>query len=135
QMYDPLLLNHFIYHAYNEYWIEGIREYLPVKVVVERIISDVNNDYPVVNGYNLYQNYPNPFNPNTVINYSIQEAGLVKIKVYDILGREVAILINETKEAGYHSVVFNASNLPSGVYIYTLKVNGYADSKKMLLLK
>lgn len=85
--------------------------------------------------YILEQNYPNPFNPTTLLNYSVKEAGLVKIKVYDVLGSEVAELVNETKEAGYHSVEFNASNLPSGVYIYTLQVNGFSSSNKMLLLK
>lgn len=83
----------------------------------------------------LKSNYPNPFNPSTVINYSVKEAGLVKLKVYDILGSEVAELVNETKEEGYHSVEFNASNLPSGVYIYALQVNGFTSSKKMLLMK
>ncbi|MCJ7554443.1 MAG: YCF48-related protein [Ignavibacteriaceae bacterium] len=85
--------------------------------------------------FKVFQNYPNPFNPSTTIHYSIKEAGLVKIKLFDILGKEVVVLTNETEEAGYHSVEFNASNLPSGVYIYTLRVNGYSDSKKMLLLK
>jgi hypothetical protein len=83
----------------------------------------------------LNPNYPNPFNPNTVINYSVKEIGLVKLRVYDILGSEVATLVNETKEAGNFIVEFKASNLPSGVYIYTIQVNGYSDSKKMLLLK
>jgi hypothetical protein len=85
--------------------------------------------------YNLLQNFPNPFNPNTVINYSIKETGLVKLKVYDILGTEVADLINETKDAGNHSVNFNASHLSNGVYIFTFQVNGYSKSKKMLLMK
>lgn len=89
----------------------------------------------VINEYKLFSNYPNPFNPSTVINYAVKEAGLVKIKVFDILGSEVAELVNETKELGYHSVEFNASNLPSGVYIYTLQVNGFSASQKMLLLK
>ena len=82
-----------------------------------------------------FQNYPNPFNPGTIIDYSVKEAGLVKIKIYDVLGSEVGTLVNEAKEAGYHSVEFNASNLPSGVYIYTLQVNEFSASKKMLLLK
>jgi Secretion system C-terminal sorting domain len=84
----------------------------------------------------LHPNHPNPFNPSTVvINYSVKEAGLVKLRVYDILGSEIAELVYETQESGNHSVEFNASDIPSGVYIYTLQVNGYSDSKKMLLLK
>lgn len=85
--------------------------------------------------YRLLSNYPNPFNPNTVIHFSVKDAGLVSLKVFDILGREVAVLVNDIKEAGNHSVEFNASNLPSGVYLYTIQVNGYANSKKMLLVK
>ena len=83
----------------------------------------------------LKQNYPNPFNPTTIIKYSIKESGLVKLKIYDLLGAEVAELVNEVKEAGYHSVEFNAATLPSGVYIYTMQVNGFTASKKMLLMK
>ncbi|HCY75204.1 MAG TPA: hypothetical protein DHV28_04740 [Ignavibacteriales bacterium] len=88
-----------------------------------------------VREYNLDFNYPNPFNPSTVINYAVKEAGLVRLKVYDILGAEVAELVNEIKEAGNHTIEFNASQLPSGVYIYTLQVNGFTGSKKMLLMK
>lgn len=85
--------------------------------------------------YSLSQNYPNPFNPNTAIYYSVKDAGLVSLKVFDILGSEVAVLVNSTKEPGNYEVSFDAINLPSGVYIYTLKVNGFTDSKKMLLLR
>ncbi|MFZ2324923.1 MAG: T9SS type A sorting domain-containing protein [Ignavibacteriaceae bacterium] len=85
--------------------------------------------------YSLSDCYPNPFNPSTIINYSVKDAGLVKVKIYDILGSEIAELVNENKESGNHSVGFNASNLPSGVYIYTLQVNGFSASRKMLLLK
>jgi len=95
----------------------------------------VGSEEKMPSEYILEQNHPNPFNPTTLLNYSVKEAGLVKIKVYDVLGSEIAELVNEIKEAGYHSVEFNASNLPSGVYIYTLQVNGYYASQKMLLLK
>ena len=80
-------------------------------------------------------NYPNPFNPTTTINYQIPENGFVTIKVFDVLGKEVATLVNENKSAGYYSLNFNASNLTSGVYIYTINANGFAQSKKMLLMK
>jgi hypothetical protein len=70
--------------------------------------------------YSLMQNYPNPFNPATTISYSIPNYGLVTIKVYDILGTEVASLVNENKGAGYYSIEFNASELPSGIYFYTI---------------
>jgi hypothetical protein len=79
--------------------------------------------------------YPNPFNPVTNIQYGLKEAGMVELKVYDMLGREVAILVNEAKPEGYYSVSFNASNLPSGTYISSLKINGQLYNTKMILLK
>ena len=85
--------------------------------------------------FKLDQNYPNPFNPSTVINYAVKESGLVNIKVFNLIGQVVAELVNERKEAGNHTIEFNASQLPSGVYIYTLQVNGFTGSKKMLLMK
>ncbi|MFZ1517536.1 MAG: T9SS type A sorting domain-containing protein [Ignavibacteriaceae bacterium] len=85
--------------------------------------------------YSLQSNFPNPFNPTTIINYSVKDVGFVSLKVFDILGSDVATLVNETKEAGNFAVEFNPANLPSGVYIYTLQVNGYSESKKMLLMK
>ncbi len=85
--------------------------------------------------FGLYQNYPNPFNPSTTINYSIPAAGNVELKIYDILGNEVANLVNETEESGNHSVLFDASKLASGVYLYTLRANNFVQTKKMMLLK
>jgi hypothetical protein len=83
----------------------------------------------------LYQNYPNPFNPSTRIQYAISSTQFVKLEVYDVLGREIASLVNEEKPAGTYEVDFNAVNLASGVYIYTLKVNGVSYSKSMILLR
>ena len=83
----------------------------------------------------LEQNYPNPFNPTTEIEFSIIKQGFVSLKVYDLLGREVANLINEELNAGKYSVVFDASQLASGTYIYHLNVDGLRFSKKMILLK
>ncbi len=85
--------------------------------------------------YKLEQNYPNPFNPTTTINYSIKSDGFVSLKVYNILGQQVADLVNQNQRAGYYNVNFNAFNLPSGVYIYTIKTSGFTSSKKMLLIK
>lgn len=85
--------------------------------------------------YSLSANYPNPFNPVTTIDYSIKFNGLVSLKVYDILGNEVATLVNENKSAGFYSVNFNASDLSSGIYIYTIKSGNFTDSKKLILLK
>jgi len=83
----------------------------------------------------LEQNHPNPFNPSTSIQYSISNRQFVSLKVYNVLGKEIATLVNEEKSAGSYNVEFNASHLASGVYIYTLRANGYSASQKMLLLK
>ena len=83
----------------------------------------------------IAQNYPNPFNPSTSIGYSIPEKGMVEIKVYDILGSEVAVLLNEDMDRGEHVISFNGSGLPSGAYIYRITYDGHAFSRKMMLLK
>lgn len=86
-------------------------------------------------GFELKQNYPNPFNPTTKISYSIQENGQVTIKIFDSLGQAVKTLVNENKTAGSYTIVFDASNLPSGIYYYNMRINNYSKSKQMLLLK
>ena len=83
----------------------------------------------------LEQNYPNPFNPTTKINFSIPEVQQVQLKVYDVLGNEVATLVNEEKAPGTYEVQFNASNLTSGIYFYTLKAGSFSETKKLMLLK
>jgi len=90
--------------------------------------------------YSLSQNYPNPFNPVTKIKFEIpgharNDNALVKLKVYNLLGREVATLVNEEKPAGEYEVEFNADNLPSGIYFYQLKDGQYTETKKMVLMK
>jgi hypothetical protein len=85
--------------------------------------------------YSLFQNYPNPFNPETIINYSLAKSGRAKITVYDLIGRQVAILINENKPEGSYSVKFTAGNLPSGVYFYKLESGNYSAIKKLVLIK
>jgi hypothetical protein len=87
------------------------------------------------NTFYLSQNYPNPFNPKTTIKYGVAESGLVTIKVYNTLGQEVATLVNEYKHQGKYRIAFNASNLPSGVYVYSVKSGNKVAYKKMLLLK
>jgi len=96
-------------------------------------IADQPNTSPFV--YSLEQNYPNPFNPTTQIKYSIKESGLVQLKIYDVLGNEIATLVNENKEAGIYSVNFDASKLTSGVYIYQLTAPGFTQARKMILAK
>ena len=83
----------------------------------------------------LSQNFPNPFNPTTTINYQLSENDLITLKVFDLLGNEVATLFNEEKRAGSYKVEFNATNLPSGVYFYRLQLSKYVETKKMVLIK
>ena len=99
-------------------------------------IDDVSEKgKPVANNYYLFQNYPNPFNPSTMIKYKIPESGLVTIKVYDALGREIATLVNEEKPVGSYEIKFDGSNLSSGVYFYRLNFDSFISIKKMILLK
>ena len=94
-----------------------------------------NENVPVPLTFNLSQNYPNPFNPSTKIKYNIASAGNVKLTVYNVLGQEIAELVNGEVSAGLHEVTFNASSLPSGAYLYKLEQGSSVMVKKMLLLK
>ncbi len=85
--------------------------------------------------FELKQNYPNPFNPSTTIKYSIAKASFVTLKIYDILGKEVATLVNDTQKQGEYEVHFNAKNLASGMYIYQIKADNFVSSKKLMLMK
>jgi hypothetical protein len=97
--------------------------------------SDIIEVKISLNNFELFQNYPNPFNPTTTIKYDLPVSGNVELVVYDILGRKVVSLINETKDAGRYEAFWNASNVASGIYIYQLKSNEFVSSKKMILLK
>ena len=88
-----------------------------------------------IDNYSLKQNYPNPFNPSTLIQYSVKEPGMVKLEVYNILGNKIRELVNEFKAAGEYNAVFDASNLPSGIYICKINVNEFSAIQKMSLLK
>jgi hypothetical protein len=83
----------------------------------------------------LEQNYPNPFNPTTSIAFTLKEAGLVRLSVFDVLGREVAVLMNGNQAAGSYNVSFNASALPTGVYLYRLEAGSFSAVRKLVLLK
>jgi hypothetical protein len=96
-------------------------------------IETENSDIPI--DYELSQNYPNPFNPSTIINYQLPKSGYVSLIVFDVLGNEVAKLVEENKQSGKYEVTFDAPNLPSGVYFYTLSAGEFVSTKKMLLIK
>ena len=118
---NPLLLSAQYYHASSE------------PLIID--IWDVNDDVLTLNYFRLEQNYPNPFNPVTTIKYSIPSQSFVQLKVYDVLGNEIITLINEEKTAGNYEIEFNASEIPSGVYFYTLNVGEFVQTRKMILIK
>ena len=100
-----------------------------------KIISEVTLSQTIVLTDHLYQNYPNPFNSETMINYTLENKGHIKLSVYDISGREIAILINEEQAAGEHSMTFDASPLSSGIYYYQIKAGSEELTRKMILLR
>lgn len=106
-----------------------------VNWLLEGVMVSVDNDEFGVYTYSLDQNYPNPFNPSTKIKYSLERESDVNITVYDVMGREVADLLNERKPAGVYEVDFDASQLSSGVYIYKITAGDFVSSRKMILMK
>lgn len=122
------------------YLSESQNETNPSNEVEARVPGDPpqkigHNFSSQISEFSLSQNYPNPFNPATVISYSVAENSFVSLKVYDVLGNEISDLVNEVKEPGKYTVSFDASNLSSGIYFYTLKANSNSLTKKMLLAK
>ena len=85
--------------------------------------------------FELSQNYPNPFNPVTHLGFGISNLGFVSLKVFDISGKEVRTLVNETKTPGYYEVEFDGSNLPSGIYYYKLEAGSFSQVRKMMIVK
>jgi hypothetical protein len=85
--------------------------------------------------HTLFQNYPNPFNPETTITYALPEAGRVRVEIYNVLGQVVKVLVDGEREAGYHSVQWDASNMVSGIYLYRLVSDSYRATKQMVLMK
>jgi hypothetical protein len=99
------------------------------------ITTDVENEAAMPSNYLLSQNYPNPFNPTTAISYELPEADYVRIKVYNLIGKEVAVLVDEQKQAGKYKLQFDGSGIPSGVYFYRIQGGSYSETKRMILLK
>ncbi|MEK9135577.1 MAG: T9SS type A sorting domain-containing protein [Bacteroidota bacterium] len=100
------------------------------------IITHVQSPSPLRPGeFSLFQNFPNPFNPTTCITYELPKAGMVRLSVFDVLGRHVATLLNGKQEAGQRSVIFQGSDLPSGTYFYRLETDGMTQTRKMSLTR
>ncbi|NNJ53183.1 MAG: T9SS type A sorting domain-containing protein, partial [Ignavibacteriaceae bacterium] len=103
----------------------------PVKI---ETLTDVDDNI-IVEKFQLFQNYPNPFNPKTILRFRIGDYGYASLKVYDVIGNEVAILVDKELAAGEHEIVFDANQLSGGIYFYKLDAGSYSETKKMLLLK
>ncbi|RPI73750.1 MAG: T9SS C-terminal target domain-containing protein [Ignavibacteriales bacterium] len=106
-----------------------------IDVTVFSGATGINNQNGPINTFTLEQNYPNPFNPSTVISYQLPVSGFVSLKVYDVLGNEVATLVNGEQNSGSHSINFNAAQLSSGVYIYRLNAGKFSETKSMILIR
>jgi hypothetical protein len=119
----------FHFSGQDAYVVHCGVDVMPVTGVEPNVNSQVPKEF------NLEQNYPNPFNPETIINFDLPKSGFTTLKVYDILGKEVAVLLNENKNAGRYDVKFDGSALSNGMYFYKLESNGYSAIKKMMLIK
>jgi flagellar hook assembly protein FlgD len=98
-------------------------------------MTSVDDSGPIAVDYSIEQNYPNPFNASTSIHYNLPRASHVKIDIYDILGRKVETLVNETQPAGEHNVIWNSDDNPSGTYFYRIQAGDFVEVNKMVLLK
>jgi len=125
QIIIPWVVNH--YYTLKGCIISGI--------VYGSLLVSVQNDYRIPEIFSLFQNYPNPFNPTTTIKYQIPEISIVTLKVYDVLGSEVATLVNEKRLAGTYEVEFDGNGLLSGIYFYHLRAGSFVETKKMILIK
>ncbi|MBN1632606.1 MAG: T9SS type A sorting domain-containing protein [Ignavibacteria bacterium] len=106
-----------------------------IKIAPDTLLTSVKNEHKFVSDYRLFQSYPNPFNPVTTIKYQIPKSDFVTIKVYDVLGKEVATLVTKKQDEGSYEIKWNASEYPSGVYFCKLTTEDYTNVKKMLLIK
>jgi hypothetical protein len=109
-------------------------------ITVEEVVGIDKHSIVGPNKFILNQNYPNPFNPSSIISYSLLEPGFVTLQIYDIFGKEIRTLINQTQDAGIKTVIWNSKNdngksVSAGVYLYRVRVGGFTQTKKMVLLR
>jgi hypothetical protein len=114
--------------GYNPYWIS-------IQYIYNLISIGIKNQTENIKDFELYQNYPNPFNPNTNIKFQIKNNEFVTLRVYDIIGKEIATLINEKLQAGTYEIPFSNNQISSGVYFYRIETDNFSETKKMLLIK
>ena len=126
---DSVLYTYRIY-AFNKDTLSEFSNVASIKVV-----TSVENGQTLPKKFELYQNYPNPFNPSTTIKFAIPKASFITLKIFDVLGREVEVLLNEEKPAGVYKVEFSADKLASGIYFYKIKAGDFVQSRKMIILK
>ncbi|MFA6598297.1 MAG: carboxypeptidase regulatory-like domain-containing protein [Ignavibacteriaceae bacterium] len=120
----------------NDVTLESSNNYLNVDLVLAADgLTSISSDSKIVTDFTLGQNYPNPFNPSTVINYQLPSNSFVTIKVYNVIGKEIATLVNEYQPSGTYAKVFSANGLNSGVYFYMIKAGNFSATKKMILIK
>ena len=130
----------FIFIAGRPYRFDNVASFANYDFIIDNWMNDPatgvdNEDFDIPQTFSLLQNYPNPFNPSTNISYNIPNGSLVTLKVYDILGKEIVTLVNESKQAGSYNVQFDANNLSSGVYFYSIQAGDFFESRKMILMK
>jgi len=133
---DEAVFTYFVHTADEEYTVGSDTG----EFVLSRAALGVGEGLSIPEVFALQQNYPNPFNPVTTLRYDLPENGYVNIVIYDMLGRQVKTLINQTQEAGYRSVIWDATNdygkpVSAGIYLYQIQAGEYMQTKKMVLLK
>ncbi len=129
-----------VYQVSNDQsmWVKGkffLCDLTTGAILLTQTMTDVKSDPRIPEQFSLFQNFPNPFNPTTTIKFTIPSSNFTSLKIFDLLGKEVAVLVNENKEAGEFTIPFNATRLPSGIYFYQLQSGNFVETKKMLLLK
>ena len=120
-------------NAFTKIKIDGIRVGKTWATSVLSSVQQVSNEVP--GEFKLWQNYPNPFNPVTNLEFGIKEPGFVSLKVFDILGKEVASLVNEKLSPGKYKTEFSGGNLSSGMYFYKLETENFVETRRMMLVK
>ncbi len=127
--------NKIVVTGYSELIMESSSNYSYITTMAIDGGSELITTNNTPQSYSLYQNYPNPFNPSTKIKFDIQKSGNVKLAVYDVMGKEVDVLVNQNLETGSYDISFSSKEMASGIYFYELSVNGYREIKKMTLIK